>query len=84
MDCKRWVASKEDFLFHVVPLAKQFKKSYLGLVKSRLHSLTLPENSQDLLEEAWNKDWIVYAKKTCRRFLAVLHLKMMSGKSSLS
>jgi hypothetical protein len=63
MDGKRWVASKEDFLFHVVPLAKEFKKSYLNLVKSRLHSLTLPENSPDLLEGAWNKDWIVYAKK---------------------
>jgi hypothetical protein len=63
MDGKRWVASKEDFLFHVVPLAKEFKKSYLNLVQSRLHYLTLPCNSPDLLDGAWNKDWIVYAKK---------------------
>ncbi len=63
MDGRRWVASKEDFLFHVVPLAKEFKKRYLGLVKTRLHILTLPENSTDLLENAWNKDWIVYSKK---------------------
>lgn len=63
MDGKRWVASKDDFLFHVVPLARQFKKSYLGMVESNIHSLTCPENSHDLLEEAWNKDWIVYAKK---------------------
>jgi hypothetical protein len=63
LDGKRWIASKDDFLFHVVPLAKEFKKRYLGLINSELHSLTLPENSSDLLQEAWDKDWIVYAKK---------------------
>ncbi len=63
MDGKRWVASKDDFLFHVVPLAKEFKKRYLGLVTSRLDSLTLPENSTHFLQEAWDKDWIVYSKK---------------------
>lgn len=34
---KRWVPSKEDFLFHV-------KKCYLDSVKSRLDTLVLPEN----------------------------------------
>ena len=63
MDGKRWIPSKDDFLFHVVPLAKEFKKRYLGLVKSRLNSITLPENSSNCLQEAWDKDWIVYAKK---------------------
>ena len=63
MDGKRWIPSKDDFLFHVVPLAKEFKKRYLGLVKSRLNSITLPENSSNCLQEAWGKDWIVYAKK---------------------
>lgn len=63
MDGKRWVASKDDFLFHVVPLAKEFKKRYLGLVTSRLDSLTLPENNTHFLQEAWDKDWIVYSKK---------------------
>lgn len=42
MDGKRWVAGKDDFLFHVVPLAREFKKRYLGLVTSRLNTLTLP------------------------------------------
>jgi len=63
MDGKRWIPSKDDFLFHVVPLAKEFKKRYLGLVKSRLNSITLPGNSSNCLQEAWDKDWIVYAKK---------------------
>jgi hypothetical protein len=63
IDGKRWVASKDDFLFHVVPLGKEFKKRYLGLVTSKLDSLTLPENSTYFLQEAWDKDWIVYSKK---------------------
>ncbi len=63
MDGKRWIPSKDDFLFHVVPLAKEFKKRYLGLVKSRINAITLPENSSNCLQEAWDKDWIVYAKK---------------------
>jgi hypothetical protein len=63
MDGKRWIAGKEDFLFHVVPLAKEFKKRYLGLVKSKLHSITFPENNPHSLQQAWDKDWIVYAKK---------------------
>jgi hypothetical protein len=63
MDGKRWIPSKDDFLFHVVSLAKEFKKRYLGMVKSRINSITLPENSSNCLQEAWDKDWIVYAKK---------------------
>jgi hypothetical protein len=63
MDGKDWVASKDDFLFHVVPLAKEFKKRYLSQITTRLDNLTLPENSSNLLEQAWKKDWIVYAKK---------------------
>lgn len=63
MDGKRWVPSKEDFLFHVVSLAKEFKKRYLGLIKNALPSLVLPENTENAIKEAWDKDWIVYAKK---------------------
>ncbi len=62
-DGTRWVPSKDDFLFHVVPLAKEFKKRYLGLIKNRLDTLVFSENSSDLLQKAWDKDWIVYAKK---------------------
>jgi hypothetical protein len=63
MDGKRWIAGKDDFLFHVIPLAKEFKKRYLGMVTSKLSSLSLSENSSKFLQEAWDKDWIVYAKK---------------------
>lgn len=63
MDGKRWIPSREEFLFHVVPLAKEFKKRYLGLIKGKLDALILPENSSRLLQEAWDKDWIVHAKK---------------------
>jgi hypothetical protein len=63
MDGRRWIAGKEDFLFHVVPLAKEFKKRYFGLIKSKLDSLTLPKNNPPSLQEAWDKNWIVYAKK---------------------
>ena len=63
MDGRRWIPSREEFLFHVVPLAKEFKKRYLGLVKGKLDALILPDNSSRLLQEAWDKDWIVHAKK---------------------
>ena len=63
MDGKRWVGSKENFLFHVVPLARAFKKRYLGMIENIQDELTLPDNSHHLVREAWDKDWIVYAKK---------------------
>lgn len=62
-DGRRWVASNENFLFHIVPLAKEFKKRYLGQIKSRFHLLIRTESSSYLLRKAWKKDWIVYAKK---------------------
>ena len=63
LDGRRWIASKDTFLFHVKPLAKEFKKRYLTMVESRIASLILPENSATCIREAWAKDWIVYAKK---------------------
>lgn len=63
MDGKRWVESNENFLFHVVPLAREFKKRYLELVQSRIDELILPERGLYLTQQAWDKDWIVYAKK---------------------
>lgn len=63
MDGRRWIPSRKDFLFHVVPLAKEFKKRYLNLMQGKLDALVLPENSAGLLQQAWDKDWIVHAKK---------------------
>lgn len=62
-DGRRWIASNDKFLFRVESLAKEFKKQYLLVVESQLDKLTLPENSDDLLNRARKKTWIVYAKK---------------------
>jgi hypothetical protein len=63
MDGKRWIASKDTFLFHVKSLAKEFKKRYLTMVEERLATLILPENSSHNIRKTWETDWIVYAKK---------------------
>lgn len=62
-DGRYWKSSKDNFLFNVCSLAKEFKKRYLNMVKSKSNSLTLPHDSTILLQEAWSKQWIVYAKK---------------------
>jgi len=62
-DGRRWIASKEDYLFRTQSLAKEFKKQYLTMVTSRAEQLVLPKNSNDLIKQAWDKEWIVYAKK---------------------
>ena len=62
-DGRRWIKSNEKFLFRVQSLAKEFKKQYLALIKSRMEELALPDNYKTLLTEAGNKTWIVYAKK---------------------
>ncbi len=63
LDGRRWVASKESFLFHVTPLAKEFKKRYLTAVEDQMESLVIPQSGTTGIEKAWSKDWIVYAKK---------------------
>jgi hypothetical protein len=62
-DGKRWIKSNDTFLFRVESLAKEFKKQYLSLIKSRLKQLNVPENSGILFDQAGAKTWIVYAKK---------------------
>lgn len=63
LDGKRWIKSKDGFLFRAQSLAKEFKKQYLSLVMGRLKQLDVPENSGSLLAQAKAKTWIVYAKK---------------------
>lgn len=60
---RRWTPSSENFLFRVQSLAKEFKKQYLTMTTARLESLTLSENSDELLCLARKQTWIVYAKK---------------------
>lgn len=63
LDGKRWIASKDSFLFHVIPLAKEFKKRYITAVEGQIGSLIFPKNGRTGIEKAWSKDWIVYAKE---------------------
>ncbi len=60
---KSWIKSNDKFLFRVKSLAKEFKKQYLTMIKSKIGQLVLPKNSSILLNQAENKKWIVYAKK---------------------
>ncbi len=62
-DGRRWIQGNEKYLFREQSLAKEFKKQYLSMVKSRLEQLVLPENTQNLLSQAGEKKWIVYAKR---------------------
>jgi hypothetical protein len=62
-DGRRWIESNENYLFRAQSLAKEFKKQYLSLLQSELNQLELPTNTESILEQAWDKTWIVYAKK---------------------
>lgn len=62
-DGRRWIPSKEDYLFRIQSLAKEFKKQYLSMIKSKSNQLVLPENSDNLTRQAEKKEWIAYAKK---------------------
>lgn len=63
LDGRRWIPSNEKYLFRVESLAKEFKKQYLTMMKSRFEQLVLPDNSGNLIKQARKKDWIVYVKK---------------------
>ncbi|MCP3889937.1 MAG: transposase, partial [Desulfobulbaceae bacterium] len=63
LDGRRWIPSNEDYLFLIQSLAKEFKKQYLAMIKSRSDQLVLPENSDALILQAEKKDWVTYAKK---------------------
>ncbi len=62
-DGGKWIKSNDKFLFRVESLATEFKRQYLKMIESRLNSLVVPENGKKLLEKAWKKNWIVYAKQ---------------------
>jgi len=75
-DGKKWHPSPtpgKDFLFRVECLSTVFKNKYLVAVKDAYHGGSLhtvdvrdantPEKFQDMLNRAWSKPWVVYAKK---------------------
>lgn len=62
-DGRKWIASNDKFLFQVKALAKEFKKQYLSMIKDRMDDLVLADNNGSMLDKAWKKKWVVYAKK---------------------
>nr|WP_320012427.1 IS91 family transposase [uncultured Desulfobulbus sp.] len=62
-DGTRWISSKKNFLFPVTALAKAFKKRYLNLIEEIAGEVTPAEACTVSLQQAWEKKWIVYAKK---------------------
>lgn len=63
-DGRKWIASNDKFLFQVKALAKEFKKQYLSMIKDKMDDLVLPDNNNgSMLDMAWKKKWVVYAKK---------------------
>ncbi len=62
-DGRRWIPGNEDYLFRVQSLAKEFKKQYLTMVRSRLKQQLLLKDTLNLIRQAEKKEWIVYAKK---------------------
>jgi len=62
-DGRRWVESGDNFLFRVESLALEFKKQYLSMVESGKGDLVQVPGGRGLLKRAWQKKWIVYAKK---------------------
>jgi hypothetical protein len=63
LDGRRWIASRDSLLFHVKPLAKEFKKRYLTTVEDQMGYLVIPPNGITGIQKAWSKAWIVYAKR---------------------
>ncbi len=64
LDGRQWIPCNNNYLFRIESLAKEFKKQYLFMIKSRLKQLTLPPNYSSLIKQAEGKDWIAYIKKT--------------------
>lgn len=62
-DGRSWIECNEKYLFRAQSMAKEFKKQYLSLLKSELHQLELQTNTENVINQAWGKTWITYAKK---------------------
>jgi hypothetical protein len=62
-DGRRWVESRENFLFRTTSLAKEFKKQYLNLLEQNKEFLETEKAFEGRLEKSRRKNWVVYAKK---------------------
>jgi Putative transposase/Transposase zinc-binding domain len=74
LDHSRWIAARENFLFHVKALSKAFRRKFLDLLQQafaqgqlqfpgQMASLADPEAFAQHLQPLRQKAWVVYAKK---------------------
>lgn len=62
-DGRRWVESRENFLFRTSSLSKEFKKRYLNMMELNKDLLDTTKDYEARLEKSRRKNWVVYAKK---------------------
>jgi len=73
-DNDRWIAGREDFLFHVKALSEVFRGKFIDYFQRAFANakLIFPGNTQRfgtnkgfsaLIDQLWAKDWVVYSKR---------------------
>jgi len=62
-DNRRWIKSRKKYLFSEKSLAKEFKRQYLTMLTDRQAAAAGTETSDNLIQQGWTKQWVVYAKK---------------------
>jgi hypothetical protein len=72
-DGKRWIRSRKNFLFPVKALSKVFRGKFIDYLKKafvkgklifpgQIAYLASEENFLQLINQLWEKDWVVYSK----------------------
>lgn len=71
-DKNRWISCKEDFLFNVYELSKEFRKCFCRKLRNAYTRLTFKHKAAELsnplifetiVQEQEEKEWVVYSKK---------------------
>ena len=78
-----WKFSRKNFFIHVKVLSRVFRGKFLALLKQAYHEKKLkfegeiaelkqPRKFKQLLDSAYNKEWIVHAEKSQKKFSKIL------------
>jgi hypothetical protein len=70
----RWIAGRNDFLFHVGALSNVFRAKFIDYLKAAfangelifpgtIEPLGTEKRFSDLIDQLWAKKWVVYSKK---------------------
>lgn len=62
LDQSRWIAARKNFLFSVKALSRVFRGKFLGLLQHNIDRGKLQIKGEEV-QEAREKNWVVYAKK---------------------